>query len=150
MPLWRVGVRCHPALDPTTDPYHQERPVEETTESTLAATSAAAEAVRVANNAAYHAPTGDRDNVYDRAGAAHDLLARTEQLLDDLRAHAQRLTETPGLTTADDTDPTARVRSAAAQLLMARARVANATQHVNQAWSELSPLYVAEGQDGDR
>lgn len=116
------------------------------TEPTLAATREAAEAVRAANYAAYDAPKGDTANVYDRAGALYQLLLCTQQATDDLRRHAARLATAPGLTSTSLIHPAPDSADQAAQLLAQAAdHIATAHALANDAWSELSSLYIQEG-----
>jgi len=113
-------------------------------EPTLAATQDAAEAVRAACHAAYHAPKADTGNVYDRCGALYQLLICVEQAVSDLSRHADRLTSSPGLTTTGAADPNVVVSRAAHLLLQAQGSVVEAHTLVNDAWTELSSLYIAD------
>lgn len=113
------------------------------TEPTLGNTRLAAERVRLANHAAYHAPTGDVSNVYDRTAALHELLSCAEQLTRVLGGHAARLADAPGLASTDPTPPADLARLAAEQLNRAAARLHWATDLVNEAWSDLSDLYIS-------
>jgi hypothetical protein len=115
--------------------------VDAAVEPTLSATYAAAEAARTANHAGYHAPRDQPSNVYDRAGAAFELLRNTEQLVRMLSGDAQRLIRTPGLYSTDG-EPEVAVRSAAATIARAAGQVNAAAELVNTAWSELSAIGV--------
>lgn len=115
----------------------------DTIEPTLAATTAAAEAARTANHAAYHAPRDQPGNIYDRTGAATDLLRNVEQLVRMLAGNANLLGATPGLyTTRDGADPVDVVKAAAATIAGAAARISQAERLVNDAWSDLSTIGV--------
>lgn len=107
-------------------------------EPTLAAMRNAAEAARVANHAAYAAPR-DPVALYDRTGALHDLLLKTEQLADFL-GKAVLATDPAALYSDAGLDPNIHRIAAAERLTRARAHVAEAQRAVNSAWSALSHL----------
>ena len=117
-------------------------------EPTLQYTRLAAEQVRLANHAAYDAPRGDTSNLYDRTGAVHELLSRTEQLVQVLGEQVQRVISAEGLRAADGRSPDRKAANAAAHLLAAGNAVRSACGHVNDAWSELSPLYIDAPEEG--
>lgn len=110
-------------------------------EPTLAAMQAAAEHARAANHHAYQAPRTPA-SIYDRTGALHDLLGKTEQLAQVLAEHAQMLVVAtpPGLYSDDDSSPTVHAATASAWLRRATSAVRDANDHVNLAWSSLSHL----------
>lgn len=118
------------------------------TERTLAWSRIAAESVRAANHAAYHAPTGDTGNVYDRCGSMHELLLCAEQLVRVLGDHASALAAAPGLFSDDDKHDAEQPRgpmhamTAYALLTSAAGHVESARRVVNAAWSALSHLGV--------
>lgn len=111
-------------------------------EPTLENTRLAAEHAHRADHAAYNAPRGDMGNLYDRAGAVHELLSCTEQLVRVLGEQVQRIATSEGLRSTEN-EPATRQAIRAAQLLMAGSlQVRRACDEVNEAWSALSPLYV--------
>lgn len=129
----------------------------EIVEPTLDQTRKAAEAARLANHAAYNAPQGDTSNIYDRTGAAHELLSCTEQLVQVLGEQAEQLATVEGLRTTEPSTPGAadslvspaaqQAIQAGAYLRTAAAAMRSACDLANEAWSQLSPLYV--DQDGE-
>lgn len=116
--------------------------VEAGVEPTLAATYAAAEAARMANHAGYGAPRNEPGNVYDRTGAAFDLLRNVEQLVRMLSGNVQQLAQTPGLYTTGTGQPAEAVKSAASTIAAAAGQVNAASELLNTAWSELSSIGV--------
>ncbi len=112
---------------------------------TLAAMSAAAEAARQANHAAYGAPRTTA-SVYDRTGALHDLLCKVEQLAQVLSEQVAGMPSGP-LYSTDDTTPGEHLLDAADLLTQAARAVNVAVHHVNNAWSELSPIGTRDPSD---
>jgi hypothetical protein len=115
----------------------------DTVEPTLLAMRAAAEAARTANHAAYHAPR-TTSSVYDRVGALHDLLCKVEQLAGVLADDVGKLVEDSRLRSSERDDAATRARRARERLVDATWCVKQATDGVNDAWSDLSALYLAE------
>lgn len=112
------------------------------TERTLAAMSASSEAARQANHAAYHAPR-TTTSVYDRTGMLHDLLCKVEQLARVLSEQTESLPP-EALYSTDETPAGQHVFTAAEHLMAASGALTRAASHVNDAWSELSPVGTRE------
>lgn len=109
------------------------------TEPTLAAMRAAAEQVRAANHTAYDAPR-TTDSIHARAGALHDLLVKTEQLIRVFGEHVGAVCDRDGLFSDDDGTPAQHALDACSALLVAANKLDNTAHWVNQAWQDLSHL----------
>jgi hypothetical protein len=119
-------------------------------EPTLLAMQAAAEAVRAANHAAYDAPRTP-SSVYDRTGAMVDLLAKLEQLTEHIARGVGWVSANPHLRSTErdierDIDPVDAAQKAQTRLLSAARFLDTARTTVNDAWSQLSTLYLKDAE----